>query len=172
MVGCGFLGLSCVGRFVQHHWRGIVQTGVFAGCLLASMGACLAIEAGGILIDYTANGIQYGFTSRQAWEPAVKSAVIDALTAPIGFGASRELERYIFWSSGLRAADSSITHGITGKLFGSYWSYIPRHSSDFVGYNQAVQFFAHPTPVLIQIGGRAGMNGLSCNGGHIMSYCL
>ena len=170
--GCGFLGLSCVGRFVQHHWRGIVQTGVFAGCLLASMGACLAVEAGGILIDYTANGIQYGFTSSQAWEPAVKSAVIDALTAPIGIGVSGGLERSIFRSSGLRAADSSITHGITGKLFGSYWSYIPRHSSDFVGYNQAVQFFAHPTPILIQIGGRAGMNGLSCNGGHILSYCL
>jgi RHS repeat-associated protein len=163
--------LPWVGHQFRAHWRGMVQTGVFVGCLLASMGACLAAEGAGILIDYFANGMQYGFGSKQAWQPAVKSVVIDTLAIPFGVAASRVGEEGILLTSGLRSADSEDTVGMTGKLFGSYAPYIPRHANDFVGYNQAVQFFAHPIPVLFQVGGRAAVNSASCNGGHTEDYC-
>ncbi len=74
-------------------------------------------------------------------------------------------------AAGLRAAGNASIHGATGRLFGAYAPYIPRHSGDFVGYNQAVQFFAHPTPVLVLVGGRAAVNGVSCNGGDVTPYC-
>jgi hypothetical protein len=97
--------------------------------------------------------------------------VIDALSVPLGAGASRLLNKGIFFAAGLRAADRASIHGVTGRLFGAYAPYIPRHASDFVGYNQAVQFFAHPTPVLAQVGGRTSVNVASCNGGDVTPYC-
>jgi len=149
----------------------MVQTAVFGGCLLASMGACLGIEAIGIGIDYAANGIQYGFTSKQAWQPAVKSIVIDVATIPLGVNVTGGFDKAIFESSGLRAIDSSIIGGKAGQWLGAYGSYIPRHASNFVGYHTAFDFLAHPLPVMGQVGGRVGVNVLSCNGGDVTSYC-
>jgi hypothetical protein len=95
----------------------MVQIGVFVGCFLASMGACLAAEGAGILIDYFANGMQYGFGSKQAWQPAVKSVVIDTLAIPFGVAANRVGDEGILLTSGLRSAGSKDTVGMTGKLF-------------------------------------------------------
>lgn len=121
--------------------------------------------------DRRGGGVQYGPSSRKAWLPAVKSAAIDTLFFPGGFATENVLREGIFLTSGLEQVDRAGITGVAGKTFGSYAPYLPRHTSDFVGYNMAKQFLAHPTPVLVQIGGRAVMNGVSCNGGDIERYC-
>jgi hypothetical protein len=149
----------------------MVQTAVFAGCLLASLGACLVIEAAGIGIDYAANAIQYGPFSRNALVPAAKSIIIDVATIPLGINVTGGVDVGIFESSGLRAVSGGMIRGRAGQLLGAYGSYIPRHASDFVGYHRAFDLLAHPIPVVSQVGGRVGSNLLSCNGGDVTSYC-
>jgi hypothetical protein len=167
----GFNPFSWAVNQVQHHWRGIVQAAVFVSCLSLVLAVCLVAEGIGVGADYVGGAIQYGAFSKNALLPAAKSIAIDLVSLPFGYAVQQVLDEGVILASGLRAADTEDIRGLVGSLAGSYAPYIPRHSSDFVDYNQAVQFFAHPVPVLVQMGGRAAVNGASCNGGDVTEYC-
>lgn len=180
--GCGFLGLSCAAHAVSQsfdwtrhevaaHWQGIAQIAEFAVCLTVSILLCLAAEAIDIGTTYINSSIQDNSWTGESLDQALWSVGIDGLGAIAGIGVGKLLDSAIEnMSGGLVAATSDDTvkgamGGITGKALGAYkWSYIPQNSADFVGANEATQFFAHPAPVGVQVVGRAAMNEAGCDG--------
>jgi RHS repeat-associated protein len=158
--GCGFLGLSCVGRFAAHHWRGIAQVATFALCLTPGVLLCLGAMVADTLATSAADGIQQG-----SWDVFGKEALIggavDLASAGLGFGVGKLVDLGIA-KFGLETAERSSTRGVIGEVFGAYApEYGARHAAG-LGRHEAPMFHLDPIPTLVQVGSSAGLNELTC----------
>jgi large repetitive protein len=77
------------GRWLRHHWRGVLAGAAFGACVVASAGACLAAGALVTASYYAADGHRYGYTSRRA----IQNAGVNMLMNVGGFGRGAMIAR-------------------------------------------------------------------------------
>ena len=173
--GISFGWLSTAAGWVGHqfraHWRGMLQTAVFASCLSVAIEICLGAEGGGLLINFVANGIGTGNWTGAA-ETLGEGALIDAVTLPASMLLGNALDGEISAISGLEPAASDATRGAAGRFLGAYTpKYAPSVSWYYPGINQATKYGSNLAPEFLHMAYRSAMNEVSCNG-TTLDYCL
>lgn len=79
-------GVRRAARYTRKHWRGMAETGLFATCVVASAGLCIAGDAVVYGAEYYAKSKKYGYKSRRSWGAPLVNFGLNTTGAGLGKG--------------------------------------------------------------------------------------